>query len=110
MNRTLTLKNFMNSIVPISRFNRGEASKIFDEVNETGVKIVLKNNVPACVLVDPQRYEEMIEMLEDYALFVEAEKRMKNAESKGFIPQDKVLSDLGISLADLDDDVEVEIE
>jgi antitoxin StbD len=100
----------MSSIVPISRFNRGEASKIFDEVSENGVKVVLKNNVPACVLVTPERYEEMVEMLEDYALFFEAEKRMKNASSKGFISQQQVFDELGLSESDLDDGVDVDIE
>lgn len=103
------MKSIMESIVPITRFNRGEASKIFDEVNEKGFKIVLKNNVPTCVLVQPDRYEAMVEALEDYALYFEAEKRMKNAESEGFISSEKVYADLGISEKDLDD-VEVEIE
>jgi antitoxin StbD len=71
---------------------------------------VLKNNVPACVLVKPERYEEMIEMLEDYALFFEAEKRMKNAVSKGFISQEQILNELGIRESDLDDEVDVDIE
>jgi antitoxin StbD len=105
-----SLKSVMNSIVPITRFNRGEASKIFDEVSEIGVKIVLKNNVPACVLVNPERYEEMVEMLEDYALFFEAEKRMKNAESNGFISQELLLNELGIRESDLDDGVGVDLE
>lgn len=93
----------MDAIVPITRFNRGEASRIFDEVKESGFKIVLKNNTPACVLVQPERYEAMVEALEDYALYFEAEKRMKNAESEGFISSGKVYADLGIKESDLDD-------
>ena len=34
-----TILNIMNSMVPISRFNKGEASKIFDEVASSGTKI-----------------------------------------------------------------------
>ena len=44
------LKTTMNMFVPISRFNKGEAGKIFKEVAEKGMKIVLKNNEPECVL------------------------------------------------------------
>ena len=106
---TMSVKNIIDSIVPITRFNRGEASKIFDEVNNKGFKIVLKNNVPACVLVQPDRYEAMIEALEDYALYFEAEKRIKNAQKEGFISSEKVYNDLGISESDLQD-IEVEIE
>ncbi|MBS3975594.1 MAG: type II toxin-antitoxin system Phd/YefM family antitoxin [Syntrophomonadaceae bacterium] len=99
----------MDAIVPITRFNRGEASKIFDEVNARGVKIVLKNNVPACVLVQPERYEEMVEALNDYALFFEAERRTKASGSDQTIPSETVLKHLGISKEDLQD-IEVEIE
>ena len=99
----------MNSLIPISRFNKGEANKIFDEVRESGVKIVLKNNVPTCVLLKPETYEQMVETIEDYKLLLEAEKRMTTAKEEDFIPFDKVLADLGISKDDLED-VEVELE
>jgi hypothetical protein len=52
----------------------------------------------------------MVEMLEDYALFFEAEKRMKNAESNGFISQELLLNELGIRESDLDDGVGVDLE
>lgn len=74
-----------------------KTSKIFDEVSENGVKVVLKNNVPVCVLVKLEGYEEMVEVLEDYALFFEAEKRMENIERTSFISQHQVLNKLGIS-------------
>ena len=44
----------MRSMVPVSRFNKGEAAKIFDEVAQTGIKIAVKNNKPACVLLSPK--------------------------------------------------------
>ena len=43
----------MKSIVPITRFNKGEANKIFDEVQASGTKIVVKNNKPACCCLLP---------------------------------------------------------
>lgn len=109
LKRNPSVKTVMNAIVPITRFNRGEASKIFDEVNASGVKIVLKNNVPACVLVQPDQYEEMVEALEDYALFFEAERRVKASDSNQTIPSETVLKHLGISKEELQD-AEVEIE
>jgi antitoxin StbD len=105
----LSIRELMNSIVPITRFNRGEASKIFEEVNESGVKVVFKNNSPVSVLVDPERYEEMVEALEDYASFIEAEKRMKNAQGEKSLSNDQVLKALGLNEHDLDE-VDVEIE
>ena len=50
----------MKRIVPITRFNKGEANKIFDEVQTCGTKIVMKNNRPVCVLVSPEQYEALI--------------------------------------------------
>lgn len=104
-----SVKAVMDTIVPITRFNRGEASKIFDEVNARGVKVVLKNNVPACVLVRPEQYDEMVEALEDYALFFEAERRLKASDSDQTIPSENVMEHLGINKEELED-VEVEIE
>lgn len=103
-----SIREIMDAIVPITRFNRGEASKIFDEVGARGVKVVLKNNTPACVLVKPERYDEMVEALEDYALFFEAERRSKAGEAKTLSHAD-VMKELGIRRKDLED-VEVEIE
>jgi len=103
-----TTNHMMKSLIPITRFNRGEANKIFDEVNAMGEKIVLKNNMPICVLMNPLHYAEIMDALENYALYFEAEKRMANANNT-FIPADEVLSRLGINKTDLDD-IEVEIE
>lgn len=105
----ITVSSVLNSLVPISRFNRGEASKIFEEVRETGFKIVLKNNTPACVLLKPEVYEQMLEIIEEYRMLLEAERRMENAKPEDFIPQEKVLFELGINKADLES-TNVEIE
>ncbi len=59
-----TLK-LVNAIIPITRFNKGEAGKIIDEVKQNGPRIIVKNNVPECVLIS----------IEDYLSFTEAEKR-----------------------------------
>ena len=95
------LNNTINSIVPISRFNKGEAKKIFDEVNKSGYKIVVKNNKPICVLINPETYQEMVELIENYKLYVEADKRMKNTTDSDFISSHDVLSDLSITKDEL---------
>ena len=105
---TASIKEVMNSIVPITRFNRGEATKIFDEVRARGMKVVLKNNDPVCVLVEPDRYETMVEALEDYALFFETERRMKQS-TRAVRSHADVLRELNIEETDLSD-IEVDIE
>ena len=56
----MSVVNMMNAMVPITRFNKGEAAKIFEEVESTGTKIVVKNNRPTCVLVSPSQYEMLM--------------------------------------------------
>ena len=98
----------MRSMVPVSRFNKGEASKIFDEVAKSGIRIAVKNNKPACVMLSPERYEELLEMIEDFELIMEAEKRLEDGgETVSF---QEVLDEFGITQADIDAAEDVEIE
>jgi len=99
--------NILDSIIPISRFNKGEANKIFAEVKNNGLRIVVKNNVPECVLISPQDYQKMIEEYEDLKLYAMAEKRL--AENTASVSQDDLLKSLGLAQSDLDG-VEVEVE
>jgi len=106
---SISVRDMLNSIVPISRFNKGEANKIFNEVNNSGYKIVIKNNKPTCVLITPEKYEEMMETIEDYKLLVEAEKRMKSAAETDFVSHEQLMKNLNIQKDELKD-IEVEIE
>ena len=56
----LNTVNVLDSIIPISQFNKGQANKIFSEVKKAGTKIVIKNNVPECILMSPQNYQQMM--------------------------------------------------
>lgn len=105
----ISVSNILNAIVPISRFNKGEASKIFDEVNSSGFKIVVKNNKPTCVLLTPKKYEEMVGTIENYYLFVEAERRMKTEGATDTISHEQMMGNLNIKKDELND-IEVEIE
>ena len=108
MINVLSVGNMLDALIPISRFNKGEATKIFDEVKESGCKIVVKNNVPACVLLTPEKYQEMLEMLEDRYLLALAEERIKHGSGKT-VHIDEVIEDLGLSREELEN-IEVEIE
>ena len=57
----LNTVNVLDSIIPISLFNKGQANKIFSEVKKFGTRIVVKNNVPECILMSPQSYQQMME-------------------------------------------------
>ncbi len=103
------MRGLMESMVPISRFNKGEAGKIFEEVAKNGTKIVVKNNKPTCVLIDPKRYIELMDMVENFLLLTEAEERMKSSKPSDFVSYDDAMKEFGIDPAELDD-VDVEIE
>ena len=43
--------NILKSLVPITQFNRGQASRIFDRLRTERQLVVLKNNQPAAVIL-----------------------------------------------------------
>ena len=108
MRAAMQTAELMRSMVPVSRFNKGEAAKIFDEVSKTGIKIAVKNNKPACVLLSPERYESLLEEIEDLELMMEAEKRI--AEGGPTSSMEEVMQRLGLTEADIDAAEDVEIE
>ena len=55
----MNMLNLTNAIVPITRFNKGEAGKIIDEVKNEGPRIIVKNNVPECVMISLEEYNRL---------------------------------------------------
>ena len=107
MQKRISVEGLMSRIVPITRFNKGEANKIFEEVKTDGTKVVLKNNDPVCVLMTPEEYETMLDQLMDYEMASEAERRL--AAGGPTYSEADVMTELGITEADLEG-IEVEIE
>ncbi|MDW7667359.1 MAG: type II toxin-antitoxin system Phd/YefM family antitoxin [Bacillota bacterium] len=101
--------NILSDIVSISSFNKGKAGKIFDEMKKTGMKIVVKNNKPECVMLTPQKYEELIEKVENYDLLMEAAERYEKSSNKDFIDEKELLKRFKIEDKDLEN-VEVELD
>ncbi len=58
---TLTATKMINAFVPISRFNKGEAGKIIEEVKQEGIRVVVKNNTPVCVMIRVEDYDRLVE-------------------------------------------------
>ena len=58
---TLTATKMLKSFVPISRFNKGEAGKIIEEVKRDGIKVIVKNNAPECVMITVEDYDRLVE-------------------------------------------------
>ena len=101
--------NVLNTLVPITQFNRGQASRIFDRLHSESQLVVLKNNQPAAVILSPAEYMRLSEIEEDYLLLLEATKRLAdNTESS--TPLSDVMKELGITQEELDAAEDVVIE
>jgi len=105
-NYSLNINNALDAMIPISRFNKGEANKIFDEVKKSGYKIVLEDNAPAGIIISPEWYQEM---MEDQYLLALAQEREKYGSGKTY-SEEEVMRELGITEQDLEDAEELEIE
>ena len=92
--------DILDSLVPITQFNRGQASRIFDRLHTESQLIVLKNNQPAAIILSPSEFQRLSEIEEDYTLLLEATRRLKEDSSSTYSRED-VMSELGISEADL---------
>ncbi len=102
--------NIAKSLVPISQFSKGQASRIFDRLHNESQLIVLKNNQPTAFILSPVEYDRLTEIEEDYALLLEAYERLSKHEDEQGIPLSKVMEHLGITEEDLDEVGDVVIE
>ncbi len=59
------LGSIKDMMVSTTEFNRGKASKIFEQVQEDGIKLVVKNNAPVCVLLSVSEYDNLIKKLSE---------------------------------------------
>ena len=101
--------SILNSLVPITQFNRGQASRIFDRLHTENQLVVLKNNQPAAVILSPEEYARLSEIEEDYYLLIEATKRLADNNAPT-TPMDEVTKELGITDEEIDAAEDVEIE
>ena len=104
------MANIMDCLVPISLFNKGQATKIFNRLRETKELFVLKNNQPSAVILSPEEYTRLTEIEENYMLLLEAANRLEENGVKPTVSMEKVMTDLGISEKELGEAEEVQIE
>lgn len=60
----MTEKNLLNNLVSVTMFNQGQASKIFNRLQEEKQIVVLKNNVPTAILLSPDEYDRLLNLAE----------------------------------------------
>ena len=92
--------DILDSLVPITQFNRGQASRIFDRLHNENQLIVLKNNQPAAIILSPSEFQRLSKIEEDYTLLLEATRRLKE-DSSSTSSREEVMSELNISESEL---------
>ena len=102
--------NTLHSLVSISQFSKGQATKVFDRLHEESRLIVLKNNIPAAVLLSPEEFSRLAEIEENYHLLLLAQERLANNNLDNAIPEADVISSLGITESEIDAAEDVEFE
>lgn len=96
------IREISNKTVSISQFNRGLAGRIFEDVKSDGYKIVLKNNIPECVLLSPDEYENLIQELEDAQDIIMAKERLENLKPEDLISQEEFEEEFGIKFDEIE--------
>lgn len=94
--------NILQCLIPISQFNKGQASKIFDRLHDEKELIVLKNNQPSAVILSPEEYTRLTE--------IEATKRIEDNGNKETVSMDYVMRNLGIDEKELENAEDIDIE
>lgn len=106
----MTTSTILNSMIPVSRFNKGEAGRIFDDLSRDKTKIVIKNNMPIAVILSPETYARLIDEAADNILLAEATVRMTRSSQNDFISQADFMSAISITEEDINSIDEVEID
>lgn len=94
-------------LVSISEFDDGDAERIFTEVKQAGIKIVMKDDCPECVMISPEKYSELIEKYNDMQLLLTAISRVNNSKKNDIFTQEEVDKMFDLNTFDINDDIEI---
>lgn len=102
--------DYLDSIVPISDFNRGKASAAFKRVSSGAPIVVMKHNAPSYVIMKIEDYLEAAEAEEDLELLSLAVSRAKNFDPSKCISMEDSMAEFGITREEIEAMPEVEFE
>ena len=70
----------LDNLVSVSELSHGGAGKTLSRVGDNNPIVVMRNNKPAAGVISPDEYRRLTEAEEDFALYLEAEERMKKGD------------------------------
>ena len=97
-----------NSTISITDLTRTGAKTIFASLVNDSEKIILKNNKPIGALLSVDRYQELLEIEEDYLLYKESMKRLEMNKSN--VSMKTILEENNITQEEIDSVGEIEIQ
>lgn len=100
----------LRSLVSISQFSKGQATQVFDRLKNEPQLVVLKNNVPAAILLSPDEFSRLAEIEENYRLMLLAQERLDNNNINNAHSEADVMASLGITEDDIENAEDVELE
>ena len=100
----------LRSLVSISQFSKGQATQVFDRLKNEPQLVVLKNNVPAAILLSPDEFSRLAEIEENYRLLLLAQERLDHGNLANVRDESDVMARLGITEDAIDAAEDVEIE
>ena len=106
----MTTASVLNSIIPVSRFNKGEAGRIFDELRNDKTRIVVKNNKPVAVIHSSDEYSRLVEEKADSALLSQASLRMTHSRPTDCLTEQEFISAAGLTEAEIQAAGDIEID
>ena len=100
----------LRSFVSISQFSKGQATQVFDRLKNEPQLVVLKNNVPAAILLSPEEYGRLAEIEENYRLLVLAQERLSGDNLSRARSEADVMKNLGVTEDEINAAEDVELE
>ena len=100
----------LKSLVSISQFSKGQATQVFDRLRNEPQLVVLKNNVPAAILLSPNEFSRLAEIEENYGLLLLAQERLGKHGLQNAKDEKSIMADLGITEEEILTAEDVEIE
>ena len=100
----------LRSLVSISQFSKGQATQVFDRLKNEPQLVVLKNNVPAAILLSPEEFGRLAEIEENYRLLMSAQERLAGQNLANARSEADVMKSLDITEDDINAAEDVEIE
>lgn len=103
------IRGAIENTIPISLFNKGLAGKIFEDVRQSGAKVVMKNNSAECVLLSPEQYVQLLDEVNDARLLALASERMAKYGGTT-VSQENMDWEFGFAPGDYENTEEIDFE